>query len=502
MPAATGTDDLGDLLGRVRDHVAILPVRDAPGAADLRGAQAAVLDLLDGYLVDRLNEQDRPLLVVIGGPTGAGKSTLLNSLVGRVVTTAGVLRPTTRTPVLLHHPDNTAAARRLLPGLAGGADLRLVPSRDVPAGMFVLDSPDLDSWLDTNREVAVRMIEIADVWLFVSTGTDYADGLPWDLLRSAVRRQAAVATVLNRLRPSELDAVPKHFARMLVDHGLGGAPLIQIPDVPLIDDRIPYRFVQPLHDWLGSQAGWSVRDQYLERATGITVDRVVAALDRLLTVATARAAAGGRLREDLRALFSLARRRVRERLDAARPTTELVEQWEAIVRSAVTRRSRWRAGGGTTLGGAETAVAAAVQDVVRGALVDPLTSALAAFAERAGGDGALPADVDDRVAGLVAGWLDGIQAGVGGSRDEQPARWQVATLAVATAALVEGVAPADLLPPGVPVDRARADLAARLDELLDAEEERMSERLGSPGTAPELSRLRVDLAELEQHQAS
>ncbi|MGW7595508.1 dynamin family protein, partial [Streptomyces rubiginosohelvolus] len=59
------------------------------------------------------------LLAVIGGSTGAGKSTLVNSLVGRRVSEAGVLRPTTRTPVLVCHPDDQHwfAGVRVLPQL-------------------------------------------------------------------------------------------------------------------------------------------------------------------------------------------------------------------------------------------------------------------------------------------------------------------------------------------------------------------------------------------------
>ena len=64
--------------------------------------------------------------MVVGGSTGAGKSTLVNSLVGAVVSPAGVLRPTTRQPVLACHPDDVRWFEddRILPGLArttGGA---------------------------------------------------------------------------------------------------------------------------------------------------------------------------------------------------------------------------------------------------------------------------------------------------------------------------------------------------------------------------------------------
>ena len=50
----------------------------------------------------------------------AGKSTLVNSLVGREVSAPGVIRPTTRAPVLVHHSSDAAwfTDDRILPGLA------------------------------------------------------------------------------------------------------------------------------------------------------------------------------------------------------------------------------------------------------------------------------------------------------------------------------------------------------------------------------------------------
>ena len=56
---------------------------------------------------------------MVGGSTGAGKSTLVNSVVGEV-SHAGVLRPTTRSPVLVRHPADQRGSPlrpRILPGL-------------------------------------------------------------------------------------------------------------------------------------------------------------------------------------------------------------------------------------------------------------------------------------------------------------------------------------------------------------------------------------------------
>ena len=68
---------------------------------------------------ERITELEAPLLVVVGGSTGAGKSTLVNTLVEGKVTTPGLLRPTTMSPVLVHHPEDGGwfGPERLLPDL-------------------------------------------------------------------------------------------------------------------------------------------------------------------------------------------------------------------------------------------------------------------------------------------------------------------------------------------------------------------------------------------------
>src|SRR3954452_7514309 len=152
MTTPTG---LPDALQRLRDCVAAAPLGLATTGRDAAARTArAVVDQIDDYLLPRLRDLDAPLLTVVGGSTGAGKSTLVNSLIGAQVTTAGVLRPTTRSPVLICAPADQAAfsGDRVLPGLArttGDDDttsgLRLVVTEALPPGLALIDAPDVDS---------------------------------------------------------------------------------------------------------------------------------------------------------------------------------------------------------------------------------------------------------------------------------------------------------------------------------------------------------------------
>ena len=237
---------------------------DLPDAAPLRGERAEMIDQLADYVLPRLLQQDAPLLAVVGGSTGAGKSTLVNSLVRERVTTSGVLRPTTRSPVLVHHPDDSSwfEAATLLPDLArtststndGGA-LQLVTSSAVPAGLAVLDAPDVDSVVEANRALAGQLLAAADLWLFVTSAARYADQVPWEFLRRAAERSAAVAIVLDRTSPDAIDEVRGHLARMLSARGLKDSPLFVVPEAPVDSEGLlPAAAVHEVRAWLDDLA--------------------------------------------------------------------------------------------------------------------------------------------------------------------------------------------------------------------------------------------------------
>jgi energy-coupling factor transporter ATP-binding protein EcfA2 len=254
------TPVLTDALGRLRDAAAAVRLQlEVPGAEQARKVRDDLVAQVDDYLLPRLREQDAPALIVVGGSTGAGKSTLVNSLVGGVVSPAGVLRPTTRAPVLACNPDDVGwfESRRILPGLpraTGGTPapgtLQLVPTPALPTGLALLDSPDIDSVLAENRALANQLLAAADAWLFVTTAARYADAVPWEFLQAARDRGTALSIVLNRVPEDARREVSGHLAEMLRAHGLGAAELLLVPEVALEADLLPAGALEPVRGWL------------------------------------------------------------------------------------------------------------------------------------------------------------------------------------------------------------------------------------------------------------
>src|SRR5918999_2861103 len=108
---------LRELRGSLQSSRLLLEI---PEVENSRALRDEAIGQIEDYLIPRLEQLEAPVLAVVGGSTGAGKSTLVNSLIGQVVSEPGVLRPTTRSPVLIHHPADAEwfVGDRVLPGMA------------------------------------------------------------------------------------------------------------------------------------------------------------------------------------------------------------------------------------------------------------------------------------------------------------------------------------------------------------------------------------------------
>ncbi|MFH8485634.1 dynamin family protein [Streptomyces longisporoflavus] len=345
-----------DALSALRERVAAarfpLPLVGAPRA---RANRDELLAQLDDYLVPRLQAPEAPLLAVIGGSTGAGKSTLVNSLVGRRVSEAGVLRPTTRTPVLVCHPEDHHwfADMRVLPDLTrvwvprpepsgqdgegedghdgrgddllpiepgGERALRIETSETLPRGLALLDAPDVDSLISDNRNLAAELISAADIWVMVTTASRYADAVPWHLLRTAKEYDATLVTVLDRVPHQLVAEVSRQYGALLAKAGLGDVPRFTVPELPESaggGGLLPSTAVAPLRTWLTHRSqDPAARAQAIAQTAYGVIQSLNVRVPELAGAVAMQYAAALRLTSAVDEAYGHEHARVRERLQA------------------------------------------------------------------------------------------------------------------------------------------------------------------------------------------
>lgn len=331
----TPTDALRDLSSALGRRVS-----SAPGPN--RAARAERLRRhVDDYLRPRARDAGAPLVVVVLGSTGSGKSSLFNALAGRDVSPSGILRPTTRRPVALAHPDDADA--ELLPGLAERDALELVLDPAIGRGLVLVDAPDFDSVELANRALAVELLEAADLVIFVTTATRYADEVPWTILERARQRGVPLLAVLNRLPPDaqDADAIVADHAKMLQrgqlsDSGAFGA----LEVVPVAEGAL-----EPGRDALAADAVAPIRDALARLTADETARRELARRSLAAALAGLPAAVEEVAREvdeeqaAAAALLDIAERAYRERRlalgeELGRGTflrAEVLRQWQDFV---------------------------------------------------------------------------------------------------------------------------------------------------------------------------
>jgi len=331
-------------LVRLRDALqrAALPL-EIPGVEERRVARVEMIDQLEDYVLPRLVQIDAPLLTVVGGSTGAGKSTLVNSLVGTRVTTPGVLRPTTRSPVLVHNPADAGwfGQDRILPDLERTASattdpnaLQLVATTSLPPGLAVLDAPDIDSVEERNRVLATQLLAAADLWLFVTTAARYADQVPWDFLKQAADRSAAVAIVLDRTPPAAVAEVSSHLARMLTARGLRDSPLFAVREsIVDTDGLLPASDVAEIKDWLGALAADAgARSRVVKQTLEGAIRSLAAKSHQVADAAMEQVAMQARLLRDVDQAYDDAVRTIDEAsADGTLLRGEVLARWQEFV---------------------------------------------------------------------------------------------------------------------------------------------------------------------------
>ncbi|WP_425571197.1 ABC transporter [Phytohabitans houttuyneae] len=530
-------------------------------AEEARHISAALLAQLDDYLLPRLARLDAPLLVVVGGSTGAGKSTLVNSFVRAPVSPAGVLRPTTRTPVLVCNPADTQWFRRgeLLPGLTRTAEatadpnsLQIVAAPALTPGLAFLDAPDIDSVVDANRALAAQLLAAADLWLFVTTAARYADAVPWELLQTARFRGTVTALVLDRVPPEATEEVTAHLLEMLSIHGLHNAPLFVLPETEIDSQGLLSEGVMaPLRDWFGRIAtDAATRAAVVRQTLDGALAALVPAVEGLAAAADEQVNTADALDDRVRAAYRNGRRTVSQGVQDGRLLRgEVLARWQEFVgtgellRTLEARVGRLRdrivaAFTGRPQPGRElkSAIEANLVTLIRGAAADAADSAYTGWQAHPAGAALLEpslgrpsSDLPERAERLVRDWQRGVLELIRKEAGHKRATARGAAYAVNATGLIVMIgvfASTAFIPTGAEVavaggttvaaqkvleaifgdqairrlaTKAREDLISRTNALLDAEAGRYTDRLIAAGISADPGKDLRDAAALVEY---
>ncbi|MDJ0954947.1 MAG: GTPase domain-containing protein [Acidimicrobiia bacterium] len=205
------------------------------GRDEAERVRTAVVRTINEYLLPRLEEPDAPVVAAVIGSSGTGKSTVVNSLANDRISEVGPLRPTTRNPVLWAHRDHGG---RYWSAFVARVRDRVGPTVEVVIGddeltkqLTLIDTPPAEYVTPAGRNPAVDALALADLCVFVTSPSRYADISAWEFLREIRWRGVPMLFVLNRL-PSDRDeavALLNDFAARL--HGNG---LLLEPDAAMV----------------------------------------------------------------------------------------------------------------------------------------------------------------------------------------------------------------------------------------------------------------------------
>ena len=157
-------------------------------------------------------------IVALAGSTGAGKSSLINAMVGRQISRASAIRPTTSEPLAV----TNAHATDVLDWLA--IDDRHEADLTNAGGMVLIDLPDIDSTEFAHRETAKKLTSLVDVVVWVLDPQKYADAVVHeDYLSNLAEHAATTIVVLNqadRLDEQTLTSIVADAERLMREDGL------------------------------------------------------------------------------------------------------------------------------------------------------------------------------------------------------------------------------------------------------------------------------------------
>ncbi|MEO8518129.1 MAG: GTPase [Dermatophilaceae bacterium] len=236
---------------RARSESLISALESGAGCLPTRGVNRAEVAIMKAAV--RTSIVGGHTVVALAGATGSGKSSLFNDLVGANVAAIGARRPTTSTPVAAIWGSESASAlldwlkvgaRHLVgedpsgqtsPASPAGAGVAPAGSSSPGPGLeldglVLLDLPDFDSLEEAHRVEADRLLDLVDVFVWVTDPQKYADArLHEEYIARLSAHDAVTIVVLNqadRLTPEAISACRRDLVRLLGVDGVNGAKVL------------------------------------------------------------------------------------------------------------------------------------------------------------------------------------------------------------------------------------------------------------------------------------
>lgn len=185
---------------------------------------------------ERLRLSADHTVVALAGATGSGKSSTFNALSGIDLASVGVRRPTTSwttactwgqkgAPEILEWlgipPRHQVMRDSMLDRSLPGSDLE---------GLVLLDLPDHDSTEVSHHLEADRLVQLADLLVWILDPQKYADALIHDkyFKPMAAHRDVMMVVVnhIDEITPDRRESVMSDVRRLLVADGLGSVPVL------------------------------------------------------------------------------------------------------------------------------------------------------------------------------------------------------------------------------------------------------------------------------------
>lgn len=208
----------------------------ADGSVD-RAAEERAQRLLD-RAGQRMLLSSRHTVAALAGATGSGKSSLFNALTGLELAEVGVRRPTTaHTQACVWDAEGVDP---LLDWLEVAREHRVerrsvldsADGHDPLEGLVLLDLPDHDSTRESHRLEVDRLVELADLLVWVVDPQKYADAaLHERYLRPLAAHDAVTVVALNqvdRLPPEAVRACLADLGRLLREDGMAAPTVVAV----------------------------------------------------------------------------------------------------------------------------------------------------------------------------------------------------------------------------------------------------------------------------------